>query len=240
MLSNLFKINFLAVLLTGILSLSPTIHASDYLIHPNSKSAEEIIDFLNTEEQKPFLIDLNKQIFERDKNEAYIVQKMCTHGQNVIDEWKKFTKPKPTEFPFKSAQWNSMLSRRDLCTFNPNLSETPQAIIQKQLTTPDEITVRKASGDGATAIIIVAKWNENEIGIETKDTSLTILTPTKRNADNRSQPDSGMYITKFMNVVEVRYDISDIVNDIKAKGLKESGYNVNNQGKITTICPSDN
>lgn len=241
MLNNFFKINFLPFLLIGILLLTTTTYASEYLIQPNSKSEEDIIAFLNDEEHKPFLINLNKEIFLRDKDKPYIANKMCTHGEDVIEAWKKFTLPKPDSFPFNSHQWKNMLARKGLFTFNPHLQETVQVKIEKQLATPDSITARKASGEGATAIIIEARWNEDDIGILTEDNSPTIPGPTKRNKGNASSPESQNYVTTIINRVEAEYDITDIIQNIKTNGLKSlDNYAIGNLGSIKTICPSLN
>lgn len=102
--------------------------------------------------------------------------------------------------------------------------------------------MRKASGEGAKAIVMEVRWNANDIGSFTEDNSPTILTPTARTKENASPPESNLYKTTPIHRVEVEYDITDIIEDIKNHGLKHdfNNYLINQEGSIKTICPSLN
>lgn len=126
---NRIKNIFLLLLILPFLSLSG--YASDYIIPPHSKTEEKIISLLNGETFKPFLIHLNEKIFLRDKDNQYISKKMCSHGSNVIEAWKKFKLPKPSEFIFNNHQWKNMLARKGLFTFNSDFHTLPKKSLSR-------------------------------------------------------------------------------------------------------------
>tara|TARA_A100000171_G_C2134895_1_gene149478 strand:- start:2704 stop:3369 length:666 start_codon:yes stop_codon:yes gene_type:complete len=221
MLSHIHKLTLALVFLTGCLVQTPQAQASSYHF-----SVDDVINMLNESDHTGLLLHIANNIYHRDKDSPVVQQKMCTHGDDVVEAWKTFGK-KPKAI--KSNQWRSMKQRGSLVVFTmPNIEGTVLAHIGK----PKNISVKRMTGDSSSKVVIELIFSAGStVGQKYVDTEHGAFSGRKKPGDSYSEED--------LTLVKLLFDITDIIEEIRNDGVIKEADEYNHLGSITTICPTD-
>ncbi|MEI8296163.1 MAG: hypothetical protein WCG04_06545 [Alphaproteobacteria bacterium] len=186
---------------------------------------EQAINLLNRPEHQEFLKSIVIEIYNKDKLQPYLQQKMCAHNDvgDIATDWKAYKKPATV----KSKQWGSMVKRASLFLFTVKNS---REILEKNLANIDSIKV-SAGGGNDTSVVILAIYNTGEKVIGVKHQAIGV---EKWRVKGTLYPYSVNALTK----IEVMVDISALVKQITASGHIPEKIG-DTTDKVKTICPSN-
>lgn len=188
---------------------------------------DQIIIFLNQQDQREFLIKIIKTAYLRDKGEKEILAKLLSHtySQQVVDGWKKFEKTNPTSI--KSSYWKNMLQRGSLVLFTES---NPTSKIDSVLDNPTTIKVTRMGGTASNTIVIEAIWDlKSKIGEKYVDDT---------HGDNVGREKAGAtYSQKDLTQIKVLCDITSLIKAIHTNGTLPQ--DVSEFISLKSIFPTD-
>lgn len=130
--------NFLNKIIVLIFLLTPLQHVlGSASSHQENSAAEELVKILLHKDNEVFLHKLIVSTYQKEKQGPKLAQKMCTHGSDIIEGWKKYDKKRPQGI--SRDQWRSILKRGHIHVFT---DPKPLDKLDTHIKTPSSIVWR--------------------------------------------------------------------------------------------------
>lgn len=198
-------------------------YASEKISLPKHASDSDILAFIKNEKNKDFLNRLIVEVYNRDKNEQSLQQKMCTHDQTLVDGWKNYSQVTPQSIT--SSQWRSILQRSILYVFTHHY---PKGILNDHIQNPISTNIRKGGGDAASTFFLDADFDVGQ-KVGEKFTDDSHPKPVGRETAGQS------YSKEDLNHIRIIYNIKALVKHVYETGTLPDA--IPDSTKITSICP---